>query len=87
MKILVSGLGLIGGSLCKALKKYTDNFVIGHDINKDIEQLALSENSIDEVFNDSYSDIDLVIVCMYTEISENYFLVPFLFSIYVVLLC
>lgn len=73
MKILVSGMGLIGGSLCKALKKYTDNFVIGHDINKDIEQLALSENSIDEVFNDSYSDIDLVIVCMYPEISENYF--------------
>ena len=40
MKILVVGLGLIGGSLCKALKKYTYHTVIGSDINKDIEILV-----------------------------------------------
>ena len=29
MNIAVIGLGIIGGSFCKAIKKYTDNFVIG----------------------------------------------------------
>ena len=29
MKIAVVGLGIIGGSYCKAIKKYTDRYVIG----------------------------------------------------------
>ena len=31
MRIIVVGLGLLGGSFCKALKKYTDHHVIGVD--------------------------------------------------------
>lgn len=73
MNILVSGMGLIGGSFCKALKKYTNNTVIGYDINSDIEKLAVSENSIDRIFNGDYSGIDIIIVCMYPEITEQYF--------------
>ena len=34
MKICVVGLGLIGGSLAKAIKKNTDEIVYGIDINK-----------------------------------------------------
>ena len=73
MNILVSGMGLIGGSFCKALKKYTNHTVIGYDINSDIEKLAVSENSIDRIFNGDYSGIDIIIVCMYPEITEQYF--------------
>ncbi len=73
MNILISGMGLIGGSFCKALKKYTNHTVTGYDINKDIEKLALSEKSIDYIFNGNYSDFDLIIVCMYPEITEKYF--------------
>lgn len=73
MNILVSGMGLIGGSFCKALKKYTNNTVTGYDINKDIEKLALSEKSIDRIFNGDYSEIDIIIVCTYPEITEKYF--------------
>lgn len=73
MNILVSGMGLIGGSFCKALKKYTNHTVIGYDINSDIEKLAVSENSIDRIFNGDYSGIDVIIVCMYPEITEQYF--------------
>lgn len=73
MNILVSGMGLIGGSFCKALKKYTNHTVTGYDINKDIEKLALSEKSIDRIFNGDYSDFDIIIVCMYPEITEKYF--------------
>lgn len=73
MNILISGMGLIGGSLCKALKKYTEHKVIGYDINSDVEKLALSENSIDQIFNGDYSGIDIIIICMYPEICEKYF--------------
>ena len=31
MKILVVGMGLIGGSFCKAIKKYTAHHMIGMD--------------------------------------------------------
>ena len=59
MNILVVGLGLIGGSLCKALKKYTDNTIIGLDTNKSVEQLALSDKSIDYTFSENYEEIEL----------------------------
>ncbi|MBQ8296408.1 MAG: prephenate dehydrogenase [Ruminococcus sp.] len=73
MKILVVGLGLIGGSICKALKKYTDYTVIGSDLNKETEQTALAEKSIDTVFSGDFSESDLVIICLYPEAAEKYF--------------
>jgi len=73
MNILISGMGLIGGSFCKALKKYTSHTIIGYDTNIDVEKLALSEKSIDQIFNGDYSGIDIIIVCMYPEITEEYF--------------
>ena len=57
MNILVVGLGLIGGSLCKALKKYTDNTIIGLDTDKSVEQLALGDKSIDYTFSENYEEI------------------------------
>jgi len=74
MKILVVGLGLIGGSLCKALKKYTSHFVAGCDINHDIEFSALRDVAIDEEFNGNFSGFDLVIVSLFPEASEKYML-------------
>ena len=74
MKILVVGLGLIGGSICKSLKKYTDHTVIGADLNKEIENNALEEKSIDEIFNGSFNGIDLVMICLYPEAAEKYFI-------------
>ena len=32
MKILVAGLGLIGGSYCKAISSYTSHEVYGYDL-------------------------------------------------------
>lgn len=73
MNILVVGLGLIGGSLCKALKKYTAHTVTGSDLNKEVEQTALSDGCIDSAFDGSFDSTDLVIICLYPEASENYF--------------
>lgn len=72
MKILVVGLGLIGGSVCKALKKYTSHFVVGCDINHDIEYSALRDVAIDEEFNGSFSGFDLIIMSLFPEATENY---------------
>lgn len=47
MKITAVGLGLIGGSLCKHIKKHTDYTVGGIDINPETIKMALSQNAID----------------------------------------
>ncbi|MCR5017106.1 MAG: prephenate dehydrogenase [Ruminococcus sp.] len=72
MKILIVGLGLIGGSLCKALKKYTTHYVVGCDINHDIEFAALRDVAIDEEFNGDFSGFDLVIMSLFPEQTENW---------------
>lgn len=72
MNILVVGLGLIGGSLCKALKKYTTHYVVGCDINHDIEFAALRDVAIDEAFSGDFKGFDLVIMSLFPEQTENY---------------
>lgn len=72
MKILVVGLGLIGGSICKALKKYTSHFVVGCDINHDIEYSALRDVAIDKDFDGDFSGFDLVIMSLFPDATEKY---------------
>ncbi len=72
MNIAVIGLGLIGGSICKALKKYTRHTVIGCDINTDVVNAALSDKSIDCAFTGDFSNTDLVVICLYPEAAEEY---------------
>ena len=73
MKILVVGLGLIGGSLCKALKKYTYHTVAGCDINHDIENAALRDVALDEVFDGNYEGYDLIVISLFPEGTERFF--------------
>lgn len=72
MKILVVGLGLIGGSICKALKKYTSHYVTGCDLNHDIEFSALRDVAIDDTFDGNFSGYDLIIVSLFPEAAEKY---------------
>ena len=72
MRILVVGLGLIGGSICKALKKYTSHFVVGCDLNHDIEYSAMRDVAIDIDFSGDFSGFDLVIVSLFPEATEKY---------------
>ncbi|MCI6559852.1 MAG: prephenate dehydrogenase [Ruminococcus sp.] len=73
MNIVVVGLGLIGGSICKALKKYSNYRVTASDLNRDIEAQALKDGSIDEIFSGSFDNAGLVIICLYPEAAESYF--------------
>lgn len=73
----VVGLGLIGGSMAKALKKYTDHLVYGCDIDERTLSDALADGAIDEaVAENDLSMCDLVFFSLYpqqtvTFIKEN----------------
>ncbi len=68
MKIAVIGLGIIGGSFCKALKKYTDHYVIGINRTASTAQKALSMGAIDEIGSpERLGEAELIILCMYPE--------------------
>lgn len=71
MIITAVGLGLIGGSLCKAIKKHTNHTVYGIDINKETISMALSQNAIDMETND-LSLADLTIVSLYPTDAIDY---------------
>lgn len=73
MKILVVGLGLIGGSMCKAMKKYTYHTVTGFDRNHDIELAAMRDVAIDNVYDGELSGYDLIIIALFPEASETFF--------------
>lgn len=57
MKIIVVGLGLIGGSICKALKANTEHHVIGMDEDDTALDLAISMEAIDEVIPMNRGDL------------------------------
>ena len=52
MKIAVVGMGLIGGSLCRAFHHYTPHKVLGTTRNHKTVEFALSVGAIDEELTD-----------------------------------
>lgn len=64
MNIGVIGLGLIGGSLAKAIKKNTTHTVLGKDINEETMKKATLTGAIDGELTD-ISLADLLIVSLY----------------------
>ena len=68
MNIAVIGLGIIGGSFCKAIKKYTGHYVIGINRTPETAQKALAVGAIDEIgTQESLGKADLVILAMYPQ--------------------
>lgn len=68
MNIAVIGLGLIGGSMCKCLKKHTFHHIMGLDSDKETIRKALEQNSIDEeITPDELPKANLTIICLYPE--------------------
>lgn len=73
MNIAVIGLGIIGGSFCKAIKKYTDHYVIGINRTAETAQRALEVGAIDEIgTTESLKKSDLVILAMYPQADIDY---------------
>jgi len=69
----VIGLGLVGGSMAKALNQNTDHTVYGYDINETISQKAKLVNAIEDVLTDEMlSECDVVVVALYPEATIEY---------------
>ena len=49
MKILVAGLGLIGASIAKTLKKNTSHYVMGWNRTKSVSEKVLADGAVDEI--------------------------------------
>ncbi len=71
MKIGIVGMGLIGGSLCRAVKQYTQHRVYGMTRNPATVQFALSAGAIDEELTD-LSQMDLTIVAQPPEATVDF---------------
>lgn len=68
LTVAVVGLGLIGGSLCRALKQRTDHIVLGLDISRETVALALEARAIDrEISKGELGLADLTVICLYPE--------------------
>lgn len=73
MNIVISGLGIIGGSYAKAIKKYTDHKVIG--INRSEKPLkdALACGAIDEIGTaQSLTKADIIILGTFPEAAVSF---------------
>ncbi|MDR1563873.1 MAG: prephenate dehydrogenase [Oscillospiraceae bacterium] len=67
-RVLIIGLGLIGGSLAKAFSALDDYYVIGFDINTAVSAKALNEGAIDEIGGaEALGSADLTVLSIYPE--------------------
>jgi prephenate dehydrogenase len=73
MKILVVGLGLIGGSYCKAISSYTKHEVYGMDTDKAVIKSAIQCGCIVNGAEESQLEsFDMVIVCLHPKPAEAF---------------
>ena len=73
LTIGIVGLGLIGGSLARAVKKYTGASVLGMDVNHDTIREALEEGAIDEAITPSMlSRADILFLCLYPKAAVEF---------------
>lgn len=67
MKIAVIGLGLIGGSIAKGFKKYTDYDILGYDTDAAVMEKALETGAIDRALGDELPECGIVVLGLYPE--------------------
>ena len=73
MKIGIVGLGLIGGSMSKAIKETKEHLVYGYDIVESTVLAAQLTEAIDEPLDEKkLKECDIVIVSLYPESTVDY---------------
>lgn len=66
--ILIAGLGLIGGSMAKAIRVQTNCRILGYDISPKVCNDALDQGVIDEIADSSeFNRADIIIVAVYPD--------------------
>jgi len=73
VKIAIIGLGLIGGSLAKAIKAFTHHEVWGADLDENVLAAAIRENSIDGQLTDEIlKTCDLALIALFPKAVVKY---------------
>lgn len=73
MKIGITGLGLIGGSMAKAIKETKEHTVYGYDTDESTLLAAELTDAIDGMLSEeNLSECDVVIVSLYPEATVDY---------------
>ena len=73
MQIGIVGLGLIGGSMARALKAYTNHRVLAFDKNDNVMQAAVSEGTVAGVLTDEeVPNCDLILIALYPAAAVAY---------------
>lgn len=73
MKIAIIGLGLIGGSMAKAIKENTDHTVYGMDKNDTIIKKAKLVAAIDQPLTDQLlAECDLTVIALYPQAAVRF---------------
>lgn len=69
MNILVAGLGLIGASIAKALKKYTSHYVMGWNRTESVSLRAIEDGAVDEIgtLDELIPKADITIINFYPD--------------------
>jgi prephenate dehydrogenase len=68
MKIGVVGLGLIGGSIAKAIKSHTEHTVFGYNRTKSVMYAALEDGTIDGILEDAnIGQCSYLIIALYPD--------------------
>lgn len=69
----VVGLGLIGGSMAKAIRQYTDCTLLGYDTDGAVLSRALDEGVVSAALTaDRLAECDLVIIALYPQATVAY---------------
>lgn len=73
MKILIAGLGLIGGSYCKNITSHTDNEVYGYDADEKVISEAIADGCIKGgTCPEDFGSFDMVIVCLHPNTEKKF---------------
>lgn len=76
LKIAIVGLGLIGGSFCKAITEKTDHRCWGYDLNEETCQMALESGAVEGILdpNGDLSAFDLIMICLHPKQTISFIL-------------
>lgn len=73
MKILVVGLGLIGGSFCKGITQHTAHTVYGYDADRAVVEAAVKSGAIvGGATEDDFGTFDFVLLCLHPDIETAF---------------
>lgn len=71
--IIIAGLGLIGGSMAKAIKKHTGCTVLGWNRTRSVAERALEDGAIDSIASDEdLARCDMLIPVLYPEATVGF---------------